>query len=216
MNGRAAAGPRRGQLGRDALEAALVAAAVADQDDVLEAVGLQAFRLIFDQRVIGGLAHLDRAGRGREVPGLERNRRRDQRIAELARDRFGGGAQHEHMLAGRHVWAVLLGAAGDDQGRGLAGLHRIADLHPRQLFDPHLVGGGDRPRRRQVEGAALRGRRSWRRASAERRRSSNESWGPRTNQGTAIFNSAAYTRRAIVVTRRPSCHHHGILGRRRR
>src|SRR5690349_17685420 len=80
---------------------ALIPTAVADQDDVLEAVRLEAVYDVGQQRAEGFLTQADRAT-GRHVPtrridaplGYECNHRRAERVAERARDGLAIGAQH--------------------------------------------------------------------------------------------------------------------------
>ena len=72
--------------------------------------------------------------------------RRDQRVAERARDALGQHARAHVVLAERHVRAVLLGAADRHDDRRLAGLDRIAHLGPRELLDQQArrrLRGGD-------------------------------------------------------------------------
>src|SRR5207253_10788519 len=76
--------------------------------------------------------------------------RRDQRVAERARDALGEGPDTRVVLTQRHVRSVLLGPAdGHDDGR-LPRLDEPAQLGPRQLFQEH--GHGRLCKRRRDEG----------------------------------------------------------------
>ena len=119
VNARLAAGPLRVEPGGHRLHALLVAAAVADQDDVLEAVRAEAGADVGQQALVGLLGQADGAGilhvpGGRiDVPlGHERHDGGDQGVAELAGDGLGGRPQDVVVLAGGQVGAVLLDAAG--------------------------------------------------------------------------------------------------------
>ena len=149
-----AAVPLRVQRFGDRLHARLVPAAVANQDDVLEAVHLQAVRDVGEHRLKRLLAHADGADRD-HVRALrldrpfrdQRDDRCAQRVPELAGDGVAVRAQHVVVFAERQPRSVRLDAAGrDDDGR-LAGLHRVANVHPRQLFEPDRVGRPQRIRR---------------------------------------------------------------------
>ena len=76
------------------------------------------------------------------------------------------------MLAEHHVVPVLLGAAGRDDDRRLAGLHRVARFFPGQLVDEDRVGrlrrrlAGRRRVHRRLESSAVRRRERPRRAAA--------------------------------------------------
>jgi hypothetical protein len=84
---------------------------------------------------------------GVDVPlGDERDDRRDQGIAKLAGDRFGGGAEDDVVLARDEVRPVLLDAAGRDDRRVLAGPHGVADLHPGHVLHEDGVARRDRTR----------------------------------------------------------------------
>ncbi len=86
-------------------------------------------------------------GRRRVVAfGYERDDRRDERVAELARDRVGRRPQHEVVLAGRRVGPVLLDASGADDDRRLARANRVAHFHEGHLVDEERVGGRNRAR----------------------------------------------------------------------
>ena len=74
----------------------------------------------------------------------------DQSVAELARNRFAGGAQNVVVFPRGEVRTVLLNAAGGNDHRVLAGTQGIAHFHPGQLFDEHRIDGRDRPRRIRI------------------------------------------------------------------
>ena len=112
----------------------LAAAVVGDEADGLEAAGLEAARDALDHRGVGRLRDADRAGEP-HVPARRivaafrhvRDDRRDQRMAELGRDRLGGATHDVVVLAEDHVRAVLLDAAGrHDDGRVAAARARSA------------------------------------------------------------------------------------------
>ena len=70
--------------------------------------------------------------------GHERDDGCDQCVAELAGDGLARPSQDVVVLAGRQIGAILFDAAGwNDDGR-LPRLERIADFHPRKLFDKDL------------------------------------------------------------------------------
>ncbi len=156
--------PELGELGGHRCHATAVTAAVADHHDVLEAVRLVAHHDVAEERCVGFFRQADRA-RARHVaarriePALrhERHDRRAQRVPELAGNRIAVGAQHVVVFAERQIGAVRLHAArADDDGR-LARLQRVADVHPRHLFQPDRIDLRQRIRRvRTVEGVAAR------------------------------------------------------------
>ena len=86
-----------------------------------------------------GVLHVDR--RRLDVTlGDEVDDRGNQRIAQFPGDRLGHRLQHDPVLVGDQVGAVLFDAAGgDDHGVG-AGSHGVADFHPGHLRDEHLLG----------------------------------------------------------------------------
>ena len=72
--------------------------------------------------------------------GHVRHDRRDERLADRARDLVGRVLHDELVLAVHHVRALLLGARGaDDDGRP-AGLDGVAHFRPGQIFDEDAVG----------------------------------------------------------------------------
>ena len=78
--------------------------------------------------------------------------RRHQRIAQGARDLFRQCLCPDVVLAQRHPWAVLLGAADRHDDRRLAGGDAVAKLGPGQIVDEDAgrlrlgdrTGGGER------------------------------------------------------------------------
>ena len=78
------------------------------------------------------------------IAGFERDDRRDERVAELARDRFADELDRVLMLAARQVRPVLLGAPSEHQRGRLARLHGVAHFEVGQLLDPDAVARGDR------------------------------------------------------------------------
>src|SRR5262249_33098285 len=119
VDGGLAAGPPRGEVDGDFFHAGLGAAAVAGPDDLTGAVSLKAAGDIGGQPLEGLLGAADGAGilqvaGGRvDVPlGNEGDDRRHQRVAKLAGDRLGRGAEHVVVLAGREIRPVLLDTAG--------------------------------------------------------------------------------------------------------
>ena len=94
--------------------AGLIAAAVADEQDLVEAVALQAARRRVEQHVVGGRGQRDHAG-SRAIGIAFRHvldRRRDERVLQSARHQVRGVRDDVIVLAENHVVAVLLGAAG--------------------------------------------------------------------------------------------------------
>ena len=79
------------QLVGDVRHAGLIAAAVADEQDVLEAVRLQAARRGVEQQVVGRRRQRDRAGvlAVGIALGHVLNRRRDQRVLQAPRHQVG-------------------------------------------------------------------------------------------------------------------------------
>lgn len=170
-----------------ALEAAPVAAVVAEQHHMRQPGTLQAARAGFEHGLEGGRRHADRAGVahvfGRRIDrtfGHVGHHRRDQRIAELPRDALGEQAHAHVVLAQRHVRTVLLGAADRYQRDRAAGRDAVAQLGPGQLLKMdrrRLRGTGRQRRDRQREGdpgraahAIRRRRRGCRRAGRHRPR----------------------------------------------
>ena len=131
--------------------AGLVPPAVADVDDVLEAVHVQAVPHVFQHHPEGLIAH----GQGSGIahvpgPGLESalrhqlDDRRAEGVAQLTRDGVAGALKDVVVLAQGDVGSVLLDTPGGDDGSGLAGGHRVPDLDPGQLLDPDRVQRSDR------------------------------------------------------------------------
>ena len=97
------------------------------KQDRLEAAGLEAAagvdqqldEAILRQRDRAGLAHVA-AGVLPAALGHVGDDRRDERLAERARDLVGGVVHDELVLAVHHVRALLLGARGADDHRGRA------------------------------------------------------------------------------------------------
>ena len=128
----------------------LVSAAVADVDDVLEPVHVQAVPHVLEHHPEGLVAHGKSPGIAHVPgPGLESalrhqlDDRRAERVAEFARDGVARPLEHVVVLAQGDVGPVLLDASGGDDGGGLAGGHRVAHLDPRQLLDPDRVQRSD-------------------------------------------------------------------------
>ena len=141
-----AASPLLVQLAGNRLHALLVAAAVADHHEVLEAVRLETGADVGEKTLIRVLGQTDRAGilhvAGRRVDaafGHERHDRSHQSVAEFAGDRLGGRAQNVVVLAGRQIGPILFDSAGWDDDRCLPRLECIADFHPRKLFDKDRI-----------------------------------------------------------------------------
>ena len=92
--------------------------------------------------------------RGRRIDAALRHvgdDRRDERVAELARDPLGERRRARVVLAERHVRTVLLGAADrDDDGRR-AGADARGELRPRELVEPD-GRGRLRGRERRADG----------------------------------------------------------------
>src|SRR4030095_15707536 len=82
------------------------------------------------------------AARGNVLPAL-----RAARVAHVAGDRFAVRMQHVVVLAGDEPRTVRLDAPGRDDDVGLAGLERVAHVHPGHLFEPDAAGGAQRVRR---------------------------------------------------------------------
>src|SRR5262249_9005041 len=125
-----------------------VASAVAEEDNILESLALEARRHIADNGTEGVVAEIQAAPFEvlvLRVAGLDRDDGSDERIAKLAGDRFSGLSQRDLMLRRDEIGPVLFGASGEDQRRRLAGLHRVANLEVRELLDPDAVDRRDRP-----------------------------------------------------------------------
>ena len=142
---------------RDGSHSALVPAAVADHHDVREPAGGETPRDVGEHHLEGVLGEAERSGKahvaGRRVVIALRHQLddgSDQRAPEPPGDGLGGGPQHDVVLAGDHVGAVLFDAAGRDDRSGGAVRDAVADLHPGQFLDEDAVEGGDGPLR--VEG----------------------------------------------------------------
>ena len=151
---RGPAAPLAGEPLGHGLHGTLVAAAVPDEHDVVESVGLEALRHVREDSLERLAPQADRAGaphvaRLRLDPtfGDELEHRRAQRVAEGAGDRVAVGAEHVVVLARHQPRTVRLDPAGRNDGRRLPGRERVADVHPRHLLDPHGVGRGKRVRR---------------------------------------------------------------------
>ena len=149
--------PLRRKGSRDRLHAVLVAAAVADQHDPPEAVRLQRRADVRQQRLKRLLAQADRS----RIQHVQRRRldiafrhelhdRRDERIAQLPRDRLRRPSQNDIVLSCNEVRPVLLDAASRHDHRVLSGLQRVADFHPSQVFDEHRIDRRNRPRRVRI------------------------------------------------------------------
>jgi hypothetical protein len=80
----------------------------------------------------------------RPVAATEIEHRREQRVAELLRDRNAAVARHQRVAAEHVVRPALLGPAGDDQHRRVALLDLLRDLGVRQQFELDDVLGVDR------------------------------------------------------------------------
>jgi hypothetical protein len=89
--------------------------------------------------------------------GHERHDGRDERVAELARDRVGRGPQHEIVLAGGRVRPVLLDASRADDDGGLPGAKGVAHFHEGHLVDEERVGGRNGPRLVRILGPLREG-----------------------------------------------------------
>ena len=128
----------------------LVPAAVADVDDVLEAVYVKAVPHVLEHHLEGLVAHGEGAGithvTGLRLESALRHQLDDrcaEGIAEFARDCVARPLEHVVMLAQGDVGPVLLDAPGGNDGGGPAGSHRIAHLDPGQLLDPDGVQRSD-------------------------------------------------------------------------
>ena len=144
-------GPVFVQLGRNRLELALVAAVVADQNHIGEAMLFEAAGCRVEQAFERFVGNGDRAGeahvgRGRCDVALRhiRHHRRHQRIAQ----RVGNPTrQHLHphiVFAQHHVRPVLFGASHRNDERGFACALRIAHFDPSHFFDERGGGNGMR------------------------------------------------------------------------
>ena len=147
-NDRATLPLRRELLGNRRLPT-LISTAVPDEDDVLEAVHLEAVGHVGEHRLEGLLPEAERS-RASHVPALrldaalgnQLHDRGTQGIPEPACNRVAVSAQHVVVLARHEPRAVGLDATGRNDGRRLACGERIADVHPRHLLDPHGVCRG--------------------------------------------------------------------------
>jgi hypothetical protein len=152
----------------DRLHAGLIAAAVADQDDVLEAVHLQAVHDVGEHRLNVSsrmlivptvimcelLGSIDPSGTSGMIGA-------HSAFPSLRAMAIAVRRQHVVVLAERQPWPVRLDAAGRDDDRRLAGLHGIANVHPRHLFEPDRIGRPQRIRacRRSCTGSRRTDRR---------------------------------------------------------
>jgi hypothetical protein len=117
---------------------------ITDEDDVAEASLAEAARRAFERRLEGAFGDADGPGKthvagGRvDAPfGNIGDDRCDEGVAEAGGDPRREHADADVVLAEDHVRAALLRAADRDDDRRLAGLHRIAQLGPGELFDKH-------------------------------------------------------------------------------
>ena len=131
-----------GQFFGDRFHSVLIAAAVADEHDGLEAGDLEAAANVAQQRAVGVFRQADRARvlhvqrGGIEISlGNERDDGGDEGVAQLPGDRLGGPPQDDIVLAGGEVGAVLFDPAGGDDDGLLAGRHGVADFHPGEVFE---------------------------------------------------------------------------------
>ena len=82
------------------------------------------------------VAQADRAGQIRAgAVGRVGERRHHDRVAELQRDRLRGGARHQRVAAVDVLRSALLGAAGVDDRRRLAGGERRLHFRPRHHLE---------------------------------------------------------------------------------
>jgi hypothetical protein len=126
----------------------LVAAVVAEKDDVGEAVNLEAVRGGFQRLFEHVVRHGDRAGKAhvrgrRSVAALRHvgDDRRDDRVAEAL-----GDALRQHLdacivFAECDVGAALLGSADGDDDGGLARLNLVAQFGPGQVLKEYGFRG---------------------------------------------------------------------------
>ena len=124
--------------------AALIAAGVAEEDDLLEAVHLEGVRYIGEHGLERLLAGADRARAphvtARRLDVAFRNEREDggaQGVAELARDRLAVGMQYVVVLAGGQPGTVRLHATRGDQHRPFPCGKSVTHVHPRHFLHPN-------------------------------------------------------------------------------
>ena len=142
MRARRGGGPVMVEPRGDCFELRLIAAVVADQHHIGEAVLLEAARRRVEQALECVVGNRDGAGEA-HVGGGRRNaafghiaeHRCHQRIAQRRRDASGQRMHANVVLAQRHVRAVLFGAADRNDDGGFAGALRVARLDPGQVFD---------------------------------------------------------------------------------
>ena len=122
----------------------LVAAVVAEQHDVAEAVQRAScaprpraalLESVLRDRDRAREAHVPGRRRDRRLPARRRSPARPARCRARAAMRSASTCARDVVLAERHVRAVLLGAADRDDDRGLAGRQRVAHLGPGQLLE---------------------------------------------------------------------------------
>lgn len=130
----------------DRFHSPLVSAAVADEDDLLEAVRAEAGADVCEEGFVGFFGEADGPWvfhvqrRGIDVAlGNEGDDGGDKSVTQLAGDRFGCAAKDDVVFAGDEIGAVLFDAAGgDDDGVGTC-IHSVADFHPGEVFDEDRI-----------------------------------------------------------------------------
>ena len=139
--------PLRHQLADGLNIGIMVPVAVADEENVLEALRPQADGDVLEDAVVDRGRERDAAGGvAVRVAGLERDDRRDEHVSHAAGHRIGADAEHVVVLVHRQPGPVVLDAASRDQDAGLARPDRVADLQLGQPLDPQLVGRRERVR----------------------------------------------------------------------
>ena len=149
-------GPLAVQPVGDRLEALLIAAVIAEEDDVAEAVQPEAARRGLEDLLEGVLRHRDRFPESACAPSAARCRPPGTyaitgatSALPSARAILSESSLHPHVvLAQHHVRTVLLGAADRHDDRRRSGPDPALQLGPRQLVDEHAV-------RRRAERAAM-------------------------------------------------------------
>ena len=124
-----------------------------DEDDVLEAVHGETLADVLQhglERLFADaegprIAHV--TGRRLEVPfGYELDDRRAQGVAQRPGDVFARGLEDVVVLPHGDVGTVLLDPPRRYEDRGLARRDGVANLDPRELFEPDRIERLDRPR----------------------------------------------------------------------
>ena len=146
--------PLRVERVGDVTHTTLVATAVADEDDVLESVLVEALGDIRQHRLERLLAQADGPGAPHVAArwidtafGHVLENWRAQRIPQVPGDPVAVGPEHVVVLPRHQPRAVRLHAAGrDDRGRLSRG-ERVADVHPRHPLDAYCGRLGERVRR---------------------------------------------------------------------